>query len=333
MIILPILIALFFPHQEPQNVWNKYQINGFTQGTTYNISYYAKERSVGEHQVDSIFASIDQSLSIYKENSLISQFNNSSKGILADKHLIKVVKRSKEINKATNGLFDITLLPLMNAWGFHKKGMEPTTPDAAILKDVKTCMGNTLLERKGNQLFKKKACVQIDVNGIAQGYTVDVVADFLLAHKITNFLVEIGGEIRVSGRRQPSGEMMKVGIQSPSKQEGTPVAIQKIVQIASGAITTSGNYQKFYESNGKKISHLMNPKTGLPVDNDLISVTVYAKDAITADGYDNALMAMGLKEAFKFLKKNNQLEAYFIYKDKMGVVKDTATTKFYSLMQ
>ena len=146
-------------------------------------------------------------------------------------------------------------------------------------------------------------------------------------------MVEVGGEIRVSGRRQPSGDMMRVGIQSPSKHDSLPTVIQKIVEISSGAITTSGNYHKFYESKGEKVSHLMNPKTGLPVVNDLISVTIYAKDAITADGYDNTLMAMGLKESLLFLKKNKELEAYFIYKDKKGTVKDTATTGFYVLVR
>ncbi len=333
MIFILILIAFFLPKQEQQEVWNKYQINGFTQGTTYNITYYAAERNIGEHQIDSIFNTIDQSLSMYQEHSLINQFNASAKGVTADAHLINVMQRSQEINRETRGLFDITLLPLMEVWGFHKKGMTPSTPNAKTLKAIKGCIGNSLLERKGNQLLKKKPCVQIDVNGIAQGYTVDVVANFLLAHKINNFLVEIGGEIRVNGTRQPSGELMKVGIQSPSKEVAFAHSIQKIVQIPSGAITTSGNYQKFYESKGKRISHLMNPKTGVPIQNDLISVTVYAKDAITADGYDNALMAMGLKKAFRFLKKNKELEAYLIYKDKNGQVKDTATTGFYRLIK
>lgn len=329
---LSLLISFWLPSLGALPVWNKYQINGFTQGTTYSVTYYATKPLIAERQLDSIFSTIDQSLSIYQPNSLINQFNASAHGVYLDLHLNTVVRRAQEINRATNGLFDITVLPLMQVWGFTTNGIRPQKPNAEALKKVKNCMGNKRLKWKGNELLKTKPCVQIDVNGIAQGYTVDVVSEFLLKNKINDFLVEIGGEIRVNGKKQPSRNSMKIGIQSPLKHEKLPQSIQKIVQLETGAITTSGNYQKFYESNGKKISHLMNPKTGQPVLNDLISVTVYAQDAITADGYDNALMAMGLQKAFCFLKKNKKIQAYFIYKDKNGMVKDTATTQFYKLI-
>ncbi|MCW2118921.1 FAD:protein FMN transferase [Flavobacterium sp. 7A] len=332
MIFINLIIALLFPPSS-QEVWNKYQINGFTQGTTFSVTYYAQQRIVSESQLDSIFGQIDASLSIYDEKSLISQFNDSSEGVLMDLHFKNVIQRSHEIYQDTDGLFDITVLPLMEAWGFGKKGIVPTEPNSELLKEVKRNIGSKLLQIKGNFLLKKNPKVRIDVNGIAQGYSVDVVADFLKQKKIVNYLVEIGGEIRIKGKRQPSGELMKIGIESPTHQEHLPKSYQKIVSIPEGAITTSGNYQKFYESKGKKIAHLMNPNTGYPVQNDLISVTVFAPDAITADGYDNALMAMGLKKAFQFVSKRKKLEAYFIYNDDNGVVKDTATTGFYSFFR
>jgi thiamine biosynthesis lipoprotein len=332
MIFINLIIALLFPPSS-QEVWNKYQINGFTQGTTYSVTYYAKERSVSESQLDSIFNRIDASLSIYDAQSLISQFNDSKDGVLMDSHFKNVIQRSMEIYQDTDGLFDITVLPLMEAWGFGKKGIVATEPNAELIKKIQQNIGTNLLKIKSNSLSKKKSKVRIDVNGIAQGYSVDVVADFLEQKKIVNYLVEIGGEIRIKGKRQPSGELMKIGIESPTNHEHLPKSYQKIVSIPEGAITTSGNYQKFYESKGKKIAHLMNPKTGYPLQNDLISVTVFASNAITADGYDNALMAMGLKKAFQFVSKRKKLEAYFIYKDDNGVVKDTATTGFYSFFR
>ncbi|AWG23254.1 thiamine biosynthesis protein ApbE [Flavobacterium faecale] len=332
MIFINLIIALFFPPSS-QEVWSKYQINGFTQGTTYSVTYYAQQRIVSESQLDSIFARIDASLSIYDERSLISQFNDSKDGIVMDTHFKNVIQCSHEIYQDTDGFFDITVLPLMEAWGFGKKGIVPTEPNSELIKEIKKNTGSKLLQIKGNSLSKKNPKVRIDVNGIAQGYSVDVVADFLEQKKIVNYLVEIGGEIRIKGKRQPSGELMKIGIESTTHQEHLPKSYQKIVSIPEGAITTSGNYQKFYESKGKKIAHLMNPKTGYPVQNDLISVTVFAPDAITADGYDNALMAMGLKKAFQFVSKRKKLEAYFIYKDDNGVVKDTATTGFYSFFR
>ena len=316
MIFINLIIAFLFSPTS-QQVWNKYQISGFTQGTTYNVTYYSQERVVNENQLDSVFNRIDLSLSIYEERSLISQFNNTKDGIVMDTH----------------GLFDITVLPLMEAWGFGKKGVIPTEPNPEMIKEIKKNIGTNLLKTKGNSLLKKNPKVRIDVNGIAQGYSVDVVADFLEQKKIVNYLVEIGGEIRIKGKRQPSGELMKIGIESPTNDGYLPKSYQKIVSIPEGAITTSGNYQKFYESNGKKISHLMNPKTAYSIQNDLISVTVFAPDAITADGYDNALMAMGLKKAFRFVSKRKKLEAYFIYKDANGIVRDTATAGFYSFFR
>lgn len=334
MILVYWLIGVLFPSHLNPLVWNKYQINGFTQGTTYHITYYASDSSITAYQIDSIFSKIDHSLSIYQENSLISQFNRSKNGIRADQHFINVVKRSKEIYRQTNGLFDITLLPLMEAWGFSTTKTVPTEPSEAALAKIKQCMGSGLLHIKGNQVLKDKPCVRIDVNGIAQGYSVDVVADFLSAHYIPNFLVEVGGEIRVHGKKQPNGKTMAIGIESPSENEFLPHAVQKVIYLKNGgAITTSGNYQKYYEHKGQKISHDMNPVTGYPVLNNLMSVTVYAKDAITADGYDNALMAFSLKNALHFIDKHPEISAYFIYKDHQGAIRDTASVEFYKLMK
>lgn len=333
MNLFSLFMTLFLTQSSANEIWNKYQISGIAQGTTYHITYYAPENRLSQFQIDSIFSRIDESLSNYLDHSLITQFNKSTKGIAVDAHFRNVVKRSLEINKDTNGLFDITVLPLVEAWGFTKKGIIPSEPDAATLKKIKENIGYSLLKIDGNRVIKKKTGVKIDVNGIAQGYSVDVISNFFLDHKINNFIVEIGGEIRVSGRRQPSKERMIVGIQSPESNTVLPQSIQKIISLDKGAITTSGNYEKYYKSKGRKISHLMNPVTGFPVFNELLSVTVYAKDAITADGYDNALMALGLKKAMILVKKNKDIEAYFIYKDKNGKVKDTATTNFYKLMK
>ena len=140
--------------------------------------------------------------------------------------------------------------------------------------------------------------------------------------------MEIGGELRIKGRKQPGGELMQIGIERPSVNSFDEPAIQKIVQIGEGAITTSGIYRKYAESGKRRISHLMDPKTGYPIQNELISVTVRAKDAITADGYDNALMGMGLKDALLFLNRHKEMEACFIYHRQDGSVADTATANF-----
>jgi len=308
-----------------------FYISGYAQGTTYHITFFARDSLVVKRQIDSLLEKIDSSLSIYKPYSIISRFNNAAEGIQMDEHLNKVVRRSLEIYKATEGISDITILPLMDLWGFGPHHAT-TSPDSQKVRTAMACVGSGKLHICNNWLLKDTPCVKIDVNGIAQGYTVDVVAGFLESNRITNYLVEVGGELRVRGKKYPGGTIMHIGIEAPAQNSFDAPVIEKIVQVDHGAITTSGNYRKYYEINGRKISHLMDPGTGYPFQNELISVTVYAKDAITADGYDNALMGMGLQKAFAFLQQHPELEAYFIYHRSGGAVKDTATAGFYKLM-
>jgi len=245
--------------------------------------------------------------------------------------MLTVVRKSIDTYQQTGGIFDITVEPLVQAWGFGPKKIT-ALPDSATIRALKKCVGSNNLVLKGAELLKLKPCIKIDVNGIAQGYSVDVVANYLEAHGVRNYLVEIGGEIRVKGHKQPGGEKMKIGIEAPGDNDFELTMISRIVAVDSGAITTSGSYRKFYESQGKKISHLIDPRTGYPSQNELISVTVFARDAITADAYDNALMVMGLKKAMQFVEKRKDMAAHFIYRTSKGAVADTATSRFYKLL-
>jgi thiamine biosynthesis lipoprotein len=309
---------------------NLFSISGEAQGTTYHISYYAKDSLVSRTAVEQLFSEIDSSLSIYKSYSRISRFNQSEKGVLMDKHLSKVVQASLDIYKETGGISDITVYPLVNAWGFGPLKPE-AAPDSTSIHNLLPCIGAGKLHISQNWLLKDQPCVQIDLNGIAQGYTVDLLADLLEAKKIRNYLVEVGGEIRVKGRKYPSGEKMKLGIEAPSNEDLQQTVIHKIIQPTEGAITTSGNYRKFHMSGGKRVSHLIDPVSGYPFSNELISVTIYAPKAIIADGYDNALMGMGLKKGLQFMEQHRGMEAYFIFRKADGTIGDTATRGFYKL--
>jgi thiamine biosynthesis lipoprotein len=311
--------------------WKRYSIAGTAQGTTYSIIYYADDSVVSKPMIDHVLMSLDSSLSLYKPYSGINQFNNSEKGTELDEHLFQVVSKSLAVYKETKGLFDITVQPLVQLWGF---GVTPTNtaPDSGAVRTTLTCVQSSLLHLNGKRLLKKKPCVKIDLNGIAQGYSVDVLAAFLETYGIRNYMVELGGEIRVKGRKQPSGEKMRIGIESPSEDPFGNHPLQKVLVMDEGAITTSGSYRRFYESKGQKITHLIHPKTGYPQANELISVTVYAPDAITADAYDNALMLMGLKAAMDFVNKRPGLAAYFVYKNANGSIADTASLAFLKRM-
>lgn len=305
-----------------------FRIEGFAQGTTYQISYYARETSISAKEIDRKFSELDSSLSIYKPYSLISQFNLSEKGIEMDEHLFKVVQRSLKIWKESHGVFDIAILPIVEAWGFGAK-RHSNQPSDADIQNALNCSSSDKLRIEGRRLIKSVPCLKIDVNGIAQGYSVDVIASYLESRGIENYLIEIGGEIRVKGRKQPGNQVMKIGIEQPSDNKAEDAGIQKVLEMKGGAITTSGNYRKFIQNGSKKLSHLMDPKTGRPISNEMISVTMKTKDAMSADGYDNVLIGMGIEKAFAFLKKHKGLEAYFIYQDANGTVRDTASVGFF----
>ncbi len=308
-------------------------ISGQAQGTTYSIKYYANDSSVyTQADAEFLFKHINLSLSLYEPASLINKFNQSDTGVTMDLAMQMVVNESMRISRRTEGLSDMTVFPLVQFWGF---GVNKITaePDTTLIPNLLQCVGQNLISVKGRQLRKKKPCVKIDLNGIAQGFTVDMIAQALESKGVENFLVEVGGEIRVKGKKLPGNKPMEIGIESPADLESEEFVIRRVIRPGEGAVTTSGNFHKYYESKGRIITHLIDPRTGYTINNELISVTVFAQDAMTADGYDNALMVMGLNKSFAFIEKYQNLEAYFIYKKPDGTIADTATKGFYALMK
>ncbi|RZJ81635.1 MAG: FAD:protein FMN transferase [Flavobacterium sp.] len=320
-LVIGVLILVLQAENPPLR---NYKINGHAQGTSYNISYYATDSLITKTQIDSILNVIDLSMSLYKENSTITKFNKAQKSVQIDQHFVHVLKKAIVINKETKGVFDVTIAPLVQYWGFGPKPADSIQqPVSEILKNV----GMDKLGLNGNILQKLTPNVTIDLNGIAQGYSVDVLADFFEERNISAYVVELGGEIRAKGPK-PDGTLMRIGIEGPSENDLSEPGIKHIIQFKTGAITTSGNYRKFLTKGDKKISHLIDPKTGYPFQNEMISVTVYAKKAIDADGYDNTLMGMGVKNALKFIARKRDLEAYIIYRNQDGKVVDTLTAGF-----
>ncbi len=313
-------------------IFRPFEFNGYAQGTSYHIIYYAADSTVGKVQFNNIFNSIDSSLSIYKPYSLINRFNQADSGVNVDQPLKTVVEKSLTVFQDSNGLFDITIFPIVQAWGFGNKSVT-VLPDSTKIKALLNCVGSGKIYLNHNFLGKSLPCVQIDVNGIAQGYTVDVIADYLEKNNIHNYLVEVGGELRVKGYKEPGHETMRIGIESPANYESGEPAMKRIITLTQGAVTTSGNYRKQRTVNNKIISHLMNSKTGYPIHNEMISATVIAKDAITADGYDNVLMGLGVKDALLFMNRHRDMEAYLIYYNPDGSMGETATPGFYKLIQ
>jgi len=321
-----LILPLVFLYCSDKNSRTAFHINGYAQGTTYNITYYAKDSLVLKHDVERVLSSLDSSLSIYKHYSLISRFNESARGFKVDRHLKAVVEKSQYISQRTGGLFDITIYPIVSAWGFGTKNIN-SFPDSLEIQNLLPCVGYQHILLDKDLLLKDKPCVKIDVNGIAQGYSVDCIAGLLESKGVKNYLVEIGGELRIRGTK-PDKSRMRIGIEAPSNKMTNELSVKKVISIAKGAITTSGNYRKYLELGGKRASHLLSPVTGHPIQSEMISVTVFAKDAITADGYDNALMAMTVKQALSFVESTKDLETYLIFVRKDGSIADTASRGF-----
>jgi FAD:protein FMN transferase len=312
-----------------QNGNKLFSLSGFAQGTTYQVKYLASDSIITLGQVDSILNEIDLSLSLYRENSLINRFNQNEREIEMDKHMKEVVEHSLKTWKTTAGAFDISVKPLVDLWGFGPKGFSRFPEDSEVSK-LLACTGSRHLQVVGRKLIKSIPCIQIDCNGIAQGYCVDVISEFISKNGIQNFLVELGGEIRVKGKNEKS-DHWSIGTESPNVSE--ELFSPLVIQLSEGAITTSGNYRKTYSQNSKFYHHIIDPRTGFPSENSLVSVSVIAKNAITADAFDNAFMVMGRDSSLKFLDSRKDLEAYFIYRKLDGMLADTATRGFYSLVK
>jgi FAD:protein FMN transferase len=304
--------------------WEYQKISGNIQGTTYNITCQYKKGKDLKSEIEKLLRNFDLSLSTYEPESIISRINRNDPDVVPDYLFIKVFEESGVVHDATDGAFDITVAPLVNAWGF---GSVPGADvDSALIDSLLQYVGMEKVTIKGNKLVKSNPGVMLDVNAIAQGYSVDVVASFLDDKKIENYLVEIGGELKCRGKNA-KGENWKIGVDRPV--EGNMIAgkeLQAVLAVKTKSMATSGNYRRFYEKDGVKYAHSINPKTGYPVLSRLLSATVLADECITADAYATAFMVMGLEKSVTFLEQSDELEAYLVFSDEDGNFKVYATS-------
>jgi thiamine biosynthesis lipoprotein len=294
------------------------KLQGYAQGTTYNITYNGNTKSL-QTQIDSLLHAIDQSMSTYKANSIISKFNNSDSGVVIDQLFLTVYNKSIQIFNETNGIFDPTIAPLAEAWGFGKT--QTVNADSTIIDSILKYVGLEKIKlRNNNFLFKPNSNIQLDFNAIAQGYSVDLIASLLEKNKIENYMVELGGELRTKGKNA-QGDIWKIGIDKP-KENNTERELASIIELADNALATSGNYRKFYIKNGKKYAHTLNPKTGFPAENNLLSATVITEKCIDADAYATAFMVMGVEKTIEFIQSKKKISVYLIYTNNKREIKE-----------
>ncbi|WP_311328123.1 FAD:protein FMN transferase [Capnocytophaga gingivalis] len=298
---------------------NIYYIKGEAQGTTYSITYIAKA-PVEKAAIDSILQVIDLSMSTYIDNSLISKINKGE-NLPIDPHFEKVLSASMDIYKQSNGSFDPSIGQLINAWGFGKK--ENHTPPTQKQIDsllTLTGMDKVHIVTTGEGVFVKKdnPNIQLNFNAIAQGYTSDVIADYFLSKQISNFIVEVGGELAIYGKNILKDKPWRIGIDNPLQKPEEDREIIATVELTDCGLATSGNYRKLWMDSisGQKYVHTINPKTGRPQPSNLLSATVIAPSAMLADGYATTLMALGgIEKAKDFLAQHKELKAVLLYSD------------------
>ena len=284
--------------------------SGMVFGTTYSITYQYHENLKSD--IEDVMQQVDNSLSPFNKSSVITAINNNT-STKADKYLTEVFTLAQTVNKETDGAFDITVAPLVNAWGFgFRSGTRPTDTQTDSLLAI---VGQEKVTLKDGEIIKSDPRIMLDCSAIAKGFGVDKVAEFLAGKGIENFLVEIGGEISARGKNS-RGTEWNIGVTKPVDDSlSINQENQAVLQITNKAMATSGNYRNFYYEGGKKYAHTINPHTGKPAQSDILSATVIAQTCAVADAYATAFMVLGSEKAKEILKKHPELQAYLILSD------------------
>jgi thiamine biosynthesis lipoprotein len=308
-IAIIIAVAVMMGHKD-----EPYQRNsGFIFGTSYNITYQCAD----DHKADieKALAEVDASLSPFNDTSIITHVNRNEDVVL-DNLFLDVFRLAQKINEDTDGAFDITVAPLVNAWGFgFKNGVNP---DDNVIDSLRQVVGFNKVRLENNKVVKFDPRVMLDCSAIAKGYGVDVVANLLRKLGIKNFMVEIGGEVVTSGVN-PERMPWRIGVTKPTDDSlSVNNELQTVINVTDKAMATSGNYRNFYYKGGRKYAHTIDPKTGYPVQHSILSATVITDDCATADAYATSFMVLGMEKARLVLDRHPEMMAYFIYSDDSG---------------
>ncbi|MGM0375172.1 MAG: FAD:protein FMN transferase [Bacteroidota bacterium] len=313
--ILLFLFLLSSCASEPSWIKNE----GGIFGTSYHIIYQCPDGKDLHTELKAALDSVNRSLSTYDSTSVISQFNQSTRGTRIDDHFRKVFETAQKVTEKTGGAFDMTVAPMVNAWGFgftDKEKVSRKTTDS-----LKALVGMHHVEIRGDSVIKNKPEIMLDASAIAKGHGSDVAAEVLERHGCENYMVEIGGEVVTKGENTRNGPW-RIGIDRPiDDPTASNRELELVVELSGQALATSGNYRQFYidDETGKKYSHTIDPSTGRPVDHTLLSASVVAPSCMLADAYATAFMVMGLEKSQEIIKKHPELEGCFIFDSKDGM--------------
>lgn len=290
------------------NAPERKQYTGVTQGSYYSVIYY-DERDFSD-EIDSILKDVENSVSLWQENSIIRKVNEN-KDVIVDKIFIDNFNWAVKAAEFSDGLFDATIAPLVSAWGFHYKKEIALTDK--MIDSILELVDYRKIRIEEGRVIKDNENMSLDFNAVAQGYTADLIGEYLYSQGINNYLVDIGGEITAKGVK-PNGETWKIGIEKPAPDKNAERVIQMKIELKDKAVVTSGSYRKYIEKDNVRYSHSIDPRTGQPVEHNLLSATIIADNAAWADCLASICMIAGMEKASELLK-NEDVEALFIYLD------------------
>ena len=310
-LVLLIVGTILIIRQQQNMPYQKY--SDFVFGTTFTVTYQCDSNM--NRSIKDELMKVDFSLSPYNEKSIITAINNNQ-DVTPDQMFMDVFQLAMDVSRDTNGAFDITVAPLVNAWGFgFKNGVKPSPRQVDSLRQI---IGYQKVSVENGKIRKQDPRMMLDCSAIAKGYGTDVLARFLRSRGVKNYMVEVGGEIVTSGLN-PERLPWKVGVIKPNDDSlNVSHEVQTVLNVTDIAMATSGNYRRFYYKDGKKFAHTIDPNTGYPVQHNILSATVLAKTCAQADAYATSFMVMGLDGAKKVLERHPELMAYLIYDDGNG---------------
>ena len=305
--VLLLFIAFFVSGCGPSTEIQEF--SGQQQGTTYHIKVVVDPTKVPKSQlsalIDAIFARVDLAVSNYRDDSELTRFNHqkSTDWIPVSRELAYLTSLARSVSEKTHGCFDLTIKPLFDLWGFSKTGPQKVPPEAQIRSAMKHIgMGRIEVDLPGLRMQKRDPEIQLDLSSIGQGYTVGEIANALEQQGVVDYLVEIGGEIKVRGRK-PDGSHWRVAVEKPSPFSQEVQSLIDVREMKGTAIMTAGTYRHYFEQEGQVYSHIMDPRSGRPVTHNLLSVTILHEDPTLADLWDTALLCVGEQEALRIAEQ------------------------------
>lgn len=322
IIVLSLLIVGMMSSCGPKNEMKPIHLQGSAQGTYYSMLYFDPQHRDFKEQVDSILNAFNQSVSLWVPTSVISRVNNNDPNVVLDSNFIENFKYSEQVSDSTNGAFDATVGPLSEVWGFEFKNIEHVTKH--MVDSILPFVGYKKIKIVNGRVVKQDPRMQLDFNGIAQGYSDMVVGKFFDSKGIHNYLIDIGGEVLGKGQKS-NGDPWNVGIEKPAPDADAPRTLKAVVALRNMSLATSGNYRKYYVIDGHRYGHTLDPTTGYPIQHRLLSVSVLTKNTALADAYATAFMEMGYQKSRVFVESHPSLDAFFIWVDKEGHFRTYAT--------